>query len=70
MESHRHTPANRLRARSCALRASSSRSRVGAAIVSDAINFVAAAVTSPTAASKATSFAREGRVAPLNLRTN
>ena len=62
--------ANRRCERSFALRASSSRLRGGAWISSEAINRRAAAVTSSTAWLNAASFTRDGRVVPLNFRTN
>src|SRR5688572_2486881 len=62
--------ANRSRVRSWAFRASSSRFRGGALVVREWINRWAAAVTSSTARSNAASFARDGRLLPLNLRTN
>src|SRR5688572_19348491 len=62
--------AKRARERSCALRASSSRLRGGALVLSDSSNRCAAAVTSSTASLNAGSFARDGRVVPLSLRTN
>lgn len=60
----------RLRARTCAFRASSSRFRGGALVRSEWIKRLAAAATSSTALLKASSFARDGRVAPLSFRTN
>src|SRR3954465_12912542 len=61
---------NRSRDRSWALRASSSRLRGGAVVVSDPIRFCAAAVTWSTARLNAASFARDGRVDPLSFLTN
>jgi hypothetical protein len=51
------------------LAASTSRSRGGAAVTSDASSFFEAAVTSATARSNAASFAFDGFDAPLILRT-
>src|SRR5687767_9431409 len=47
-----------------------SRLRGGAFVFSDAMSRFAASVTSSTARLNAASFALEGRVAPLSLRTN
>src|SRR5258705_300242 len=60
----------RFAARSRALRASSSRLRAGALIVSESIRWRAIVVTSSTARLNTASFACEGCVVPLNLRTN
>ena len=46
------------------------RKRGGAVLLSSRISRLAAAVTSSTARSKTSSFVRDGRVAPLSLRTN
>ncbi|HNV73550.1 MAG TPA: hypothetical protein PKH96_02650 [Gemmatimonadaceae bacterium] len=56
--------------RTRAFRASSSRVRGGAVVRSAWINRRAAASTSSTATLNAASFARDGLVVPLSLRTN
>src|SRR5262245_32073637 len=53
-----------------AFAASTSRERGGALVTSEASSCRAASATSSTARSKAAWFALEGRVKPLNLRTN
>ena len=62
--------AKRTWARARALRASTSRFFGGALDVSSRKRRAAVSVTSSTAPLKAASFAREGRLAPLSLRTN
>src|SRR5205085_11283742 len=62
--------ANRLVALARALRSSSSRFRGAALVCSESINRCAAEATLSTARLKAASFARDGRVDPLSLRTN
>ena len=68
--SNEHYDAYRFTARSLALRISSSRLRGAAFVLNDRISRSAAAVTSSTAALNASSFARDGCVDPLSLRTN
>ena len=61
---------NRFAALACAFDASTARSRGGALVTSPSSNSRAALATSSTARSNAGWFALEGRVKPLNLRTN
>jgi hypothetical protein len=61
---------NRVAALACALDASVWRSRGGAFVTSESSNSRAALATSSTARLNAGWFALEGRVKPLNLRTN
>ena len=61
---------NRFAALACALDASTARERGGALVTSAPSNSFAALATSSTARSNAAWFALEGRVKPLNLRTN
>src|SRR6266403_5634111 len=67
---YRRSQPNRFAARSRAFRASSSRLRGGALIVRESISWRAMFVTSSTALLKIASFACEGCVVPLSLRTN
>src|SRR5437764_9261965 len=62
--------ANRARALSRAFSASASRLRGGLVVASAASSVRAASATSSTARSNAASFAFEGRLKPLSLRTN
>src|SRR6267378_2917012 len=67
---YRRSQPNRFAARSRAFRASCSRLRGGALIDRESISRRAIVVTSSTALLKAASFACEGCVVPLSLRTN
>src|SRR5256712_344582 len=67
---YRRPQPKRFAARSRALRVSSSRFLGGALIVSESISRRAIVVTSATALLNAASFACEGCVVPLSLRTN